>query len=717
MASGSALLVEWVHYNPWENAEAHHTDRFELVHLEPPKAILRRGQAFAFKVRFVGRKYDPEKDAIRLVFNFGTNPHTVKGTQGVADVDPTLESFLDPKPEKWEARLKEDEGDAVTLEIRSPCDAPVGLWSFQVETKIKGSYGRTRLFKHPEKFYLLFNPWMQGDLVYMCEERLLHEYVLNDIGKIWVGPYGSSRGRQWVFGQFDDCVLPACMLMLERTNVSPANRGNPIKLVRAISKIVNSNDDLGVLMGRWDGEYGDGTAPSAWTGSVPILEQYLRTKKEVLYGQCWVFSGVVTTVCRALGIPSRVVSNLVSAHDANASLTVDKYYNAAMEEIEDDPNNPMGEDSIWNYHVWNDVWMARPDLPKGYGGWQAIDATPQETSDGFYQCGPASLEAVKAGAVSYNYDVPFVLAEVNADLIRWKENPATELGYEKIECHKYHIGRVVLTKAPWIFDPNGEMDKEDVTDQYKAKEGTEAERLSLMNAVRGTDRAKRFYALPSTAKEDVTFDLEELDRVPLGDDFSVTVVIENKADEPRNVQALLSAGSVFYTGVKAHCVKKASGKFVIKPNSKEVLRLKVTPDEYLEKLVEYCIMKIYAIATVEETRQTWAEEDDFQVLKPIIDIKAPSEGIVKKPMTMTFSFKNPLKKKLTNSKFNFDGPGLTKTRSIEHRDIGPLETVELEQTFVPSKSGSLKLVCTFASKQLIDVVGAATLECLDEDDV
>ena len=39
-------------------------------------------------------------------------------------------------------------------------------------------------------------------------------------------------------------------------------------------------------------------------------------------------------------------------------------------------------DSIWNFHVWNDVWMARPDLPRGYGGWQAIDATPQEASDG-----------------------------------------------------------------------------------------------------------------------------------------------------------------------------------------------------------------------------------------------------------------------------------------------------------------------------------------------
>lgn len=70
-------------------------------------------------------------------------------------------------------------------------------------------------------------------------------------------------------------------------------------------------------------------------------------------------------VCRAIGIPCRPVSNLVSAHDSNASLTVDKYFDKDNNEIEYDPNNEMGEDSIWNYHVWNDVYMARPDLPKG----------------------------------------------------------------------------------------------------------------------------------------------------------------------------------------------------------------------------------------------------------------------------------------------------------------------------------------------------------------
>lgn len=35
-----------------------------------------------------------------------------------------------------------------------------------------------------------------------------------------------------------------------------------------------------------------------------------------------------------------------------------------------------------NYHCWNEVFIVRPDLPSGLGGWQVVDATPQETSDG-----------------------------------------------------------------------------------------------------------------------------------------------------------------------------------------------------------------------------------------------------------------------------------------------------------------------------------------------
>ena len=32
--------------------------------------------------------------------------------------------------------------------------------------------------------------------------------------------------------------------------------------------------------------------------------------------------------------------------------------------------------------MWNESWFKRPDLPHGHDGWQAFDATPQETSGG-----------------------------------------------------------------------------------------------------------------------------------------------------------------------------------------------------------------------------------------------------------------------------------------------------------------------------------------------
>lgn len=73
------------------------------------------------------------------------------------------------------------------------------------------------------------------------------------------------------------------------------SRGDPIKVSRTISKLVNANDDGGIVIGRWDGNYENGTAPSAWTGSVEIMRQYLSTQRSVNYGQCWVFGGVVTT--------------------------------------------------------------------------------------------------------------------------------------------------------------------------------------------------------------------------------------------------------------------------------------------------------------------------------------------------------------------------------------------------------------------------------------
>lgn len=81
--------------------------------------------------------------------------------------------------------------------------------------------------------------------------------------------------------------------------------------------------------------------------------------------------------------------------------------------------------------------MARPDLPGDCGGWQAVDSTPQELSDSRYQCGPASVAAVRRGDVHLKYDGPFVFAEVNADVCHFQEDEGAESGFVRIVLNKY----------------------------------------------------------------------------------------------------------------------------------------------------------------------------------------------------------------------------------------------------------------------------------------
>lgn len=67
------LQVESIFLYPKENAKAHKTDLFELIHDEvSPVPILRRGLKFTLAIRFANRRLDETNDQIRLLFNFGT---------------------------------------------------------------------------------------------------------------------------------------------------------------------------------------------------------------------------------------------------------------------------------------------------------------------------------------------------------------------------------------------------------------------------------------------------------------------------------------------------------------------------------------------------------------------------------------------------------------------------------------------------------------------
>ena len=96
------------------------------------------------------------------------------------------------------------------------------------------------------------------------------------------------------------------------------------------------------MVGNWSGDYRGGSEPWKWNGSVKIFQKYFKKNKSVKYGQCWVFSGVMTTALRAIGIPARSVTNYSSAHDTDGTMTIDTFFDEDGNEIDN-----ISGDSIW----------------------------------------------------------------------------------------------------------------------------------------------------------------------------------------------------------------------------------------------------------------------------------------------------------------------------------------------------------------------------------
>ena len=55
--------------------------------------------------------------------------------------------------------------------------------------------------------------------------------------------------------------------------------------------------------------------------------------------------------------------------------------------------------------------------------------------------------------------------------------------------------------------------------------------------------------------------------------------------------------------------------------AEDTLALTVYPSDYMGKLVDYCMLKIYGLIKVKETNQTWSEEDDFVLEKPKLQVE------------------------------------------------------------------------------------------------
>eukprot|EP00063_Salmo_salar_P036839 XP_014011674.1 PREDICTED: coagulation factor XIII A chain-like isoform X2 [Salmo salar] len=531
-----------------------------------------------------------------------------------------------------------------------------------------------------------------GDSVFLDDDDEREECVLNEVGVIYHGAYDDMSERPWNFGQFDYGVLDACLFIMDKAAMPITNRGDAIKVARKASAMLNSHDDDGVLVGNWSGDYTYGVAPTSWTGSTEILLNYSSSKTPVCYAQCWVYAAVFNTFLRCLGIPARVVTNFYSAHDNDGNLKTDVIL---------DENGRIDKhrtkDSIWNYHCWNECYMSRPDLPQGFGGWQAVDATPQETSDGMYRCGPASVQAIKHGQICFPFDAPFVFAEVNSDVVFYSRNPRDGT-LEPVKVNSSHVGRMVVTKVP------GQDARRDITDQYKFPEGSPEERTVLEKAEEyGCHREK---ATPPEA--DVELDMPLME-VRVGDDFELKLEFNNTSDQARTVDVYVSGNVVYYTGVTSSEFLFKTPRVILDPKKAEKQVMAVRSQDYMRKLVEQANLHFIATGKVKETGQIITSMRVVTLHTPKLSVEVSGLAKVSEEMMVTVEFTNPFKFNLEDVYVRVEGPGVMPPKYKHYSMITAGSSLMWTEGFTPRRAGPTKLMAILDCAALRQVYGQAQL--------
>jgi len=121
--------------------------------------------------------------------------------------------------------------------------------------------------------------------------------------------------------------------------------------------------------------------------------------------------------------------------------------------------------------------------------------------------------------------------------------------------------------------PGGFGDAEDITGQYKNKEGTEEERMAVLNAARCIGLSFLF-ELPEPGKEDVDFDLLDIEKVLIGQPFFVTVQIINRSPQRRTISLSLTANSVHYTGILAKAIRRERQTYLLNPRQSKIIKIR-----------------------------------------------------------------------------------------------------------------------------------------------
>ncbi|KAM5135806.1 protein-glutamine gamma-glutamyltransferase 6-like [Mantella aurantiaca] len=646
------LHLEKVDLHHAKNKLDHHTSDYASNRL-----ILRRGQAFQMTL-LLNRALKAE-DSVTFDVETGKSPDIVKTT--------FLLSTREVPRRSWKAVTDSPATScSVTVWITPPTTAIIGSYRLVVRF-FSGGYVSLNL----PGFILLFNPWASDDCVYLANELEREEYVLRDSTIIYSGNENHISEQGWSLGQ------------------------------------VNSNDDRGVVQGNWSGNYNDGHSPTSWSGSVDILRKWAKSGP-VRYGQCWVFAGVLCTVMRCLGIPTRIVTNFSSARDTNVNLCIDTFYDA-------EGNNLGGSDTIWNFHVWNEAWLTRDDIGSYYDGWQVVDATREEKYD-LFRLGPTSVKAVKEGDVHLNYDGTFVFSEVNADNNFWIYHEQSHY-FERVETITGSVGKFTSTKAV------GSNDRIDITSNYKYEEGTVGEIEVYHNALLNlygrrtiaTDGVNARRAIVTTAmsrmsrarpasKQDISGKFKELGTPELGHDIDLTLVLLNRSSSEKMITVIFNANVSGYTRRIMRNILIEYRFISVASKEEKEIPLKIPYTKYIHHLLDDKVVEVTALCKGDETEKVLIAQV-ITLKSPLLQIEVLSDAVVHKPLRAKVTFINPLKEVLIDCEVSAEGSGLVKEQIKKKFFLRPKTKPLVIIEFTPYMKGSKQLNIVVSFNKSITIKG------------
>lgn len=380
---------------------------------------LRRGDTFAISVKVnnlgVGH-------VIRVVCT-----HTFDG----APVSVAMPAGNALPADGWAAKLDQLQNlgggaSQADLLVQIPGDASIGAYDFTVEV-VNGGGAVVASGAFAKQVLVLFNPWSAKDKdVFLDDDAQRGEYVLETRGELSYGSVNYKTGAlargttKWDFGQFERISVKVALKQLE--GLSAADRRSALAVTQRLNKKVAAKVDLvgppaphaGILHGKWTGGFTDENKPGRWKGSAEIFRRYDASGGgAVQYGQCWVFSALLTSMSRSMGIPARSHSTFNAGWEKGklAAATIDLVWAKDTGRFLSDKS-----DGSWNYHVWTDVRIKHDGANPT---WQSCDPT-YNTYMAFGPMGPAPLAKIKAKAGG-NFSTPFFSTAVDGDRKEWTD--------------------------------------------------------------------------------------------------------------------------------------------------------------------------------------------------------------------------------------------------------------------------------------------------------